>query len=780
MFVRNLKTLMILTAGLILFVHTAGTAVAKPYSLPEHLNQRLQQKLISLGKEYKPRTKHLSAAGKPKFTNRLLLESSPYLQQHAHNPVNWFSWSEEAFRIAQAQNKPIFLSIGYSTCHWCHVMEKESFEHLKIAAYLNQNFISIKVDREQLPDIDNTYMLAASMLSGQTGWPLNAFLTPEGKPFYAATYFPPTQFHQLIKEVSQSWSSQEGELRSTGHAVLEAIQKITSNKQLSKQPIGEMSKRSAHEWVKIADEMQGGFGVAPKFPNEPALLFLLQHSVKERDTLLLGHIKDTLNAMQQGGIFDQIGGGFHRYTIDPNWRIPHFEKMLYNQAQMTQIYLEGYQITGDPFYRRTAKMTLNYLRKEMRAGNGLFYSATDADSEGKEGEYFLWDETELATILSPEELTIALELYGFNEGTNFDGKNILYLPKAIPEYVVENRYPISSFVKTLKSINRKLLNARNIRIPPHKDDKVITAWNSMVIRSLLEAYLILGDEKYLNDASYSAEALWKKHYRPDGLLRDTRLSSPGKHASLEDYAQFGMANIELYDVTGDQKWLDRSITLTKEMNTLFWDETSASYFTSRNDTLLPLRAKDRGDGAIPAASSVAFELLNHLKHRQPDQRYAIQAKQLMIALSGNLAATPMQYSYLLKTIEERHSGIETLQYGAHGALRAAFTKIPTGYLLSLTLKPGWHINANNPGHPKLFGSQLKADWIKEVHYPDSLEKSVIFMQQPIQLYGDKSAFVIIPSENKQELDQLLAFTFQACSEQQCLAPETLYFSSAIQ
>lgn len=778
MLVRTKNILRTLATIIILFTHIASSAQQHP--LPEQLNQRLQEKLISLGNQYTPRTKHLSSEGGPKFTNRLMLESSPYLQQHAHNPVNWYSWSEEAFHAARGQNKPIFLSIGYSTCHWCHVMEEESFEHLEIAAYLNQNFISIKVDREQLPDIDNTYILAASMLSGQTGWPLNAFLTPEGAPFYASTYFPPTQFHQLIKEVSQRWSSQEVELRETGTAVLDAIQKITTNKQLSKQPIAEVSKSAVHEWVNIADEMQGGFGIAPKFPNEPTLLFLLQYSVQAQDTILLEHIRDTLNAMQQGGIFDQIGGGFHRYTIDPSWLIPHFEKMLYNQAQMLRVYLQGYQITGDPLYRRTAVTTLDYLRNVMREENGLYHSATDADSEGEEGKYFLWEKSEFSSILSPEELAIALKFYGFNEGTNFDGKNILFLPKAIPEFVVEHRYPISSFFSTLNTINKKLLKARNTRIPPHKDDKIITAWNSMVIRSLVDAYLILGDKKYLEDARYSAEALWQKHYRPDGLLRDSRSGSLGKLASLEDYAHFGIANIRLYDLTDELKWLERSITLAQEMNAIFWDESTTSFFTSRNDTLLPLRAKDRGDGAVPAASSVAFELLNHLSYRQPDQRYDIQAKQLIAALSGNIAGSPMQYSYLLKAIEERKAGTDNIQYGAQGALKAEFTKKPYGYLLSLSLKPGWHINANLPGHPKLIGSQLSADWIKEVKYPKSQQKSVSFTEQPIQLYGDNSAFVIIPSENKKLLGQLLAFTFQACSNQQCLAPETLYFSSAIQ
>ncbi len=781
MLISTKRMLVSLALIAILSGHNLAASEEVQYILPELLLKRLQERQNSLGPEYQPRTIHLTPSGEPKYTNRLYFESSPYLLQHAHNPVNWYSWSQEAFTTAQEQNKPIFLSIGYSTCHWCHVMEEESFENPLIAGFLNRHFISIKVDREQLPDIDHTYMLAASMLSGQTGWPLNAFLTPEGAPFYAATYFPPTQFHELISEVSQLWQQQPEKLIKSGSDVLTAIQQISSAKQNAKHPTAKLSEKAAHEWLKIADELQGGFGIAPKFPNEPTLLFLLQHSIQHQDQNLLNHLKNTLDAMQQGGIFDQIGGGFHRYTIDPGWLIPHFEKMLYNQAQMLQVYLLAYQVTGDPSYRRTIEKTLYYLETEMRSEAGLFYSATDADSEGEEGKYFLWELSQLEQTLTPEEITLAKPFYGFDKGTNFDGKNILFLPQSISEFFIGKGLKVEEFFSALETLNKKLLQARMQRIPPHKDDKIITAWNSMMIVSLVKASQTLKEPHHLTAAKQTAESLWVKHYLPQGyLLRDTREELPGKKASLEDYAHFGLANLTLYDVTDDPKWLDRSLDLVEEMLALFWDEATSSFFISRQDTLLPLRAKDRGDRATPAATSVAYEFLSKLGRRQPDQRFTLLAQRLITSLSANLSVSPMQYSYLLKAFDEPATGINTTQFGAHGALKATLSKVRNDYLLSIKLKPGWHINAHSPGHSKLVATQLSANWIKSVKYPQHLDKQVSFMQGPIRLYGNQSSFTITPTETKNNLDQLLKFSYQACNDKQCLPPEVLFFSSDIQ
>lgn len=658
-------------------------------------------------------------------------------------------------------------------------MEEESFEDLAIANLLNKHFINIKVDREQLPDIDNTYMMAAAMLSGHTGWPLNAFLTPEGAPFYAATYFPPEQFKDLTEEIANLWQHKPSELISSGQTVLDAINQLTSSQEGRALPEN-ISFQTVENWLGIADEMQGGFGIAPKFPNEPTLLFLLQHSVKNQDNALFSHLEHTLQAMQQGGIFDQVRGGFHRYTIDPEWLIPHFEKMLYNQAQLTQVYLQAFEITGNPLYRRTAELTLQYVLDEMTSPDALFYSATDADSEGEEGKYFLWDKSELKALLTDKEFNLINEFYGLNQGTNFDGKNILYLPQSLPEFVISKGIPVQEFLHTLTLINQKLLQARNQRISPHRDDKAITSWNSLMIRTLVNAYSILKNERYLLAAIDSANSLWEKHVRSTGLLRDSRGEAEGKSATLEDYSFFTMANIVLFDITGNRQWLERATLLTDEMIALFWDEESSSFYISREDTLLPIRAKDRGDNAIPGGLSVSYELLSNLAARQADQRYAILADRLLASTSSKIAGRPMQYSHFLDAIDSPLSGGEKIQFAAQGAVRAELLRTDDHFQLDVTLKPGWHINAHSPGNKKLVGSRLSADWIKSITYPSSIKKQLGFTPNPIYLYTDNIRFTIKATDNKQTLDQLLNFTFQACSDRQCLAPETLYFSSAIQ
>lgn len=767
--------------SLLLFAQTQFQPLpAVTTAYPDALQQQFSAKLDALGSEYKPRTKHLNADGSAIYTNRLLLESSPYLQQHAHNPVNWYSWSAEALQKAQAENKPIFLSIGYSTCHWCHVMEGESFENEEIAAYLNEHFISIKIDREQLPDIDHTYMLAAAMISGQTGWPLNAFNTPNAEPFFAATYFPPQQFFQMLQRVAYLWQTTHDELQADAAATMASIKRISAN-QTSEEAISSATALAATEqWLEIADEQQGGFGLSPKFPTEPVLLMLMEQSIRQQDTDLWQFIELTLNAMQQGGIYDQIGGGFHRYATDTAWRVPHFEKMLYNQAQLATVYFRAFDVTGNPLYKRTAVDTLDYVLREMTSASGLFYSATDADSEGEEGTFFLWDKQQIEQLLSPEEATLAKQLYAVDAGSNFSDRNILYLPKSLTEYVIAAGYPIAEFLNTLDQINQRLLNAREQRIHPLKDNKSITSWNSMMIRSLVEASLILDDTKYLDAAINSANALWQKHYQADGLIRDTRAGVTGTLGNLEDYAYFAAANLALFDITAEPKWLERSKQLADEMLELFWEESSDTLYLSRANTLLPVRAKDRGDDAVPAATSVAYELLSQLATRQSDQRYATFAQRVISAISGNVRGNPMQYSYLLKAHQDNNRSVRRVQFGAQGALRAELQHhAGNQYILKIQMQPGWHINAHKPGFEKLIGSQLNANWIVHISYPDSIQKPVSFAPQPISLYSGEMTFEVTANK-QQRLDELLTFTYQACSEKQCLAPETMTFSSAIQ
>jgi len=348
-------------------------------------SQQLQQALQAKGSSYQPRTEHLRDDGSPHYTNRLILEDSPYLVQHAHNPVDWFPWGEEAFAKAKRENKPIFLSIGYSTCHWCHVMERESFENRTIAKILNEHFIAIKVDRELLPDVDETYMTAVMMINGSGGWPMSSFLTPEGKPFYGATYFPPDKFRSLLEQVDELWRTKQPGLIEQADKVAEAVANYSRNKQAAGSLSKEASKRAVSQALKMHDTAKGGFSPAPKFPNENILLFLLGQAERNNNSAVLAAVQKTLDSMAQGGIYDQVAGGFSRYSVDSDWLVPHFEKMLYNQAHLSRAYLSAWRLTGDPGYRRIVTQTLDYVLRDMADANGGFYSATDADSEGKRG-----------------------------------------------------------------------------------------------------------------------------------------------------------------------------------------------------------------------------------------------------------------------------------------------------------------------------------------------------------------------------------------------------------
>lgn len=757
------------------------TSKIKSYQInyPPNLQATLANALENQGSDYKPRTEHLDDQGAAQFTNRLILESSPYLLQHAHNPVNWHSWSSEALEKAKAENKPIFLSIGYSTCHWCHVMEKESFENLEIASYLNQHFISIKIDREQRPDIDNTYMIAAALLSGQTGWPLNTLNTSEGAPFYAATYFPPTQFLELLKRAQQLWTTEQAALVKEGQQIISSINKIQENSDSPTKITTETYAAAIEQWLDIFDEFEGGFGTAPKFPQEPTLLFMLDQAERNQDILLLESITKTLDAMQQGGIYDQIAGGFHRYATDPSWLIPHFEKMLYNQAQLAKVYLTAYKITGDPLYKRTTVDTLDYTLREMRNKQGLFYSATDADSEGKEGRFFIWSDDELKALLTPDAYKLATVFFGLSEGPNFDGKNILHQPISIPDFVIKHQLNSSEFFTTLSNVKQALLNARQQRIKPHLDDKIITAWNSILIQSLAEAGQQLNEPRYLNAATVAANALWSNHYSSDRLIRDSRLTTIGSLGNLEDYSTFAMANLTLFQITEDPKWLQRASDLGTELIDLFWDDASSTLYLTEASDLLLVRSRSHADQATPAAESTAYELLKQLSTNHSNQKFSSIADQLLAAKSGKVSSRPMNYSYLLMAHVQSSGALDSIQVNAHGALRAELTRQSDTYNLTIELQPGWHINAQHPGDKRLVGSSLYADWIDTINYPEPHTLDVSFIDKPINLYSNKIQFIIKSKDAGKPLKSPLRFSYQACSDKQCLAPETLLFSPNI-
>ena len=489
-------------------------AAAYPVALAERLRAAVAEK----GSGYEPRTHHLRPDGGAKYTNRLILEDSPYLVQHAHNPVDWYSWGPEAFARAKREGKPIFLSIGYSTCHWCHVMERESFESEDIARLLNESFVAIKMDRERRPDVDELYMTAVQLFTGRGGWPMSTFLTPEGKPFFGGTYYPPDRFSTLLGRVRDAWLNQRPQLVERAEEITERVRQITGSRGKAQKVGREVIDKALAQVVARYDTKRGGFGGAPKFPHEPELLFLLAHGLRHGDASALEAAIGSLEAMARGGIHDQVGGGFHRYSTDVGWLVPHFEKMLYNQAHLARAYLAAYQLTGDVLLGRVARQVLDYVLREMTSPTGGFYSATDADSKGEEGLFFLWTPVELREALDPEEAELAIDLWGVTEQGNFEDSNILHLPAALDWYAAAKGMYLPELLSRIDTVREKLWQAREKREHPLRDDKIVTAWNGMMITALAEGSEVLGDEQYLAAARRAAEFLWQTNRRPDGSL----------------------------------------------------------------------------------------------------------------------------------------------------------------------------------------------------------------------------------------------------------------------
>ena len=557
----------------------------------------------------------------PKHTNRLINQTSPYLLQHAHNPVNWHPWGEEALEHAKREDKPILLSIGYAACHWCHVMEHESFENEQIAAVMNEHFINIKVDREERPDLDEIYMNAVQMLTGAGGWPMTMFLTPDLKPFYGGTYFPPDNrygrpgFAQVLLGVEEAY-------RERHEAVADQADQITAH-------LNRLSEMEAHDHTLTTDLLDaayqdyrarfnsqyGGFGDAPKFPPSMGLSLLLRHWLRTGNPNALEMVEVTLEKMACGGMYDQLGGGFHRYSVDARWLVPHFEKMLYDNALLTVTYLEAYQATGKAFYRQIAVETLDYVLREMyNTEVGGFYSTQDADSEGVEGKFFVWTLDEVEALLGKEKAEIYCEYYDITEPGNFEGKNILHVQTPPDLFARKLRMDLQALETILAEDKEKLFEVREKRIKPGLDDKILTSWNGLMIRSMAMGYQILGDERYREAAEKSANFVLTQLSQDNGrLLRTHRAGKSHLNAYLEDYAYFIAGLIDFYEATFDVRWLKQAERLNQIMIEQFWDDANGGFFfTSKDHESLITRSKSGYDGATPAGASMAVHSLLRL------------------------------------------------------------------------------------------------------------------------------------------------------------------------
>ncbi|MHC4632080.1 MAG: thioredoxin domain-containing protein [Planctomycetota bacterium] len=589
-----------------------------------------------------------------KYTNRLIKETSPYLLQHAHNPVDWYPWGTEAFELAKKEDKPVFLSIGYSTCHWCHVMEYESFENERIAEIMNEHFVSIKVDREQRPDVDRIYMNAVQMMTGSGGWPLSAFLTPDGKPFYGGTYFPPTDrygrpgFERVLLSIADAWKNRRQELVDSADKLSEVLTSLigpTEREKLSP----EMLKSGFDYFRDTFDGTNGGFGIAPKFPQPTNLSMLLSYWHRTANTQALQMVEKTLDAMAKGGIYDHIGGGFHRYATDARWLVPHFEKMLYDQALLSKVYLQAYQITKNRKYATIAREIFDYVLRDMTDADGGFYSAEDADSEGKEGTFYVWDQKQIDSVLDKDEARIFNAYYGVTAKGNFEeGKTILNIATPIKQVGEKFKKDHTAIAGILTTARTKIFNARAERIRPHRDDKVITAWNGLMTSSLAYGGAVLQEEKYIKAAERAAKFILDVLHKNGRLMRYYRDGHVVEPAFLDDYAFMIMALLDLYEVTFDAKWLIEAKELSEEMIEFFADNEQGGFFlTGKDAEKLIARNKPGSDGAIPSGNSIAALALLKLGRLTMNQHFSEQGGKAIELFSQQLKQSPAYSSAML-------------------------------------------------------------------------------------------------------------------------------------
>ncbi|MDQ3398654.1 MAG: thioredoxin domain-containing protein [Deinococcota bacterium] len=589
--------------------------------------------------------------------NRLSGESSPYLLQHAHNPVDWYPWGEEAFERARQEDKPVLLSVGYSACHWCHVMAHESFEDEVTAAQMNKDFINIKVDREERPDVDAIYMNAVQAMTGQGGWPMTVAMTPDGKPFYGGTYFPPEDrygrpgFKSLLSGLSDAWRTRRDEVMQSADGMTEHLKKLSDFRAAE----GEFSPAVLDDALAALqrhfDAKHGGFGGAPKFPPHQVLNFLLRSFKRTGRAEALRMAEVTLEKMARGGLYDQIGGGFARYSVDERWLVPHFEKMLYDNAQLVQRYLEAYQLSGRSYYREVAEETLDWVLREMRDPSGGFYSALDADSEGEEGKFYVWTDEELEETLG-EDAPLARAYYGVSSAGNFEGKSILYLPRE-PQDIAE-RFGLSQegLAARLKAINQTLLKERDKRVRPGLDDKILCSWNGLMLAAFADAGRILDRQDYLEVATKNA-AFVEERMVEGGRLRHVYKEGKATVAGLlEDYAYYGTGLMALYRASFTSRWLDFALELAEVMVRHFADEENGGFYSTADDAeALIVRPKDYFDGAVPSGIGSASELLLVLARYTGNRHWEAMAARSLTPMLAAMRQQPNGFGLMLANVD---------------------------------------------------------------------------------------------------------------------------------
>jgi len=731
-------------------------------------------------------TRHLNDNQEPQFINRLIMQDSLYLLQHAHNPVDWWPWGDGAIAAAKKQNKPILLSIGYSTCHWCHVMARESFEDIEIANYINEHFIPIKVDREENPDIDELYLTAVQMLSGQAGWPLTAVLTPKGQPFFGGTYFAPNRFQQLLSKINTTWTDRRSAVIAQAERLETALKNISKSNLEAKSIDQTVINNAVAQITQSFRSYQAG----PGFPREPEILFLLNNALTTLSNDTITTIQQRLKKLAASGLHDQVGGGFHRYTVAADLKIPHFEKMLYNQAQMGQSYFRAYVLSSDKTLKEIGEKTFAFLLTEMQSPEGGFYAAMDAESEhddGKksEGAYYIWSYDELSNLLSSKELALAESALGVSQQGNFNSSNVLQNAS-----INSNDSPD----KTLK-LNKllgKLNTVRQKRKKPSTDTKIITAWNSMAVSALITGYKTVGNNEYRQAAINAAERIWKNAYsKSSGLARTIPSSKQRVAGTLEDYAYFANALLDLYDLENDQRWLTRAQELSQQMNDRFRDGNSRD---DRKGGFLISSAKQQKnlivalvtarDDAINSGNSIAAQLFARLYRRTGNVEYRQVARDVLSTFSKQIQANPESLSGMLVAANLLNlNEIDSTQYAAKGKVKVQTKTVNQQLSVNIEIEPGWHINAHKVLEDALIPTKLTAlnsqcASIGEVNYPEGKIVSLGFQDDELSVYENTVQLSSRIKDTPSNCHLLAAeLQIQACSDEVCQSPETLQIRS---
>ena len=594
-----------------------------------------------------------------KHTNRLINETSPYLLQHAHNPVDWYPWGPEALARARTEDKPILLSIGYSACHWCHVMEHESFENEKIAQIMNENFVCIKVDREERPDLDSIYMNAVQMMTGHGGWPMTMFLTPDLKPFYGGTYYPPADrqgmpgFPRVLSAIADSYVNRKQDIMDSADTITGELRKMNHFHATDEMLTTEVLNQAFSALSSNFDRANGGFGNAPKFPPSMTLMFFLRHWKRTNSQAALEMAELTLEKMAEGGMYDHLGGGFARYSVDAQWLVPHFEKMLYDNALLARVYLYAYQATGKPSYRRVAEEILEYIIRDMTDRTGGFYSAEDADSEGEEGKFYVWTKQEVTDILGEVDAQLFCDYYDVTEQGNFEhGKSILNTPIKIEETARDKGIQVEEFSRRMDAARKRLFYEREKRVRPGRDEKILAAWNGLMLTAFAEAANILGRDDYRAVAVKNAEFLLESLMQNGRVLRTFKDGTAKLNGYLEDYSYLIEGLVAVYEATFDPKFFDSARKLADTMIEQFWDEAEGGFFfTSADHEELITRTKDYFDNATPSGNSVAAVALLKLGMLTQENRYQRCAATILRTMRQAMAKYPSAFGYLLCALD---------------------------------------------------------------------------------------------------------------------------------